>query len=279
MRDGRRRWTQFGTAPLLTNRAFYWNGTTMQQIGTLGGTASIGEAINAKNQIVGYSTTSGDAEHHGFLWQNGLMQDLGTLGGRFSFAVAINNSGQVIGFSEMADKEVRAFLWENGKMRQVRDLIAANDPLKSVVELGDAIDINNLGQIVARGLNAENRPRAYLLSPSYKVTSFISPSTDSSKLGSTVRIAVGLLDAVNTRISDSRAMLLASAPCRVVVLASGAQTLAKKCMTYDAAANQFFFNWNLRTTGTGIATIEVRVNYGAPGPLKTIKSKTITITG
>jgi hypothetical protein len=49
-------------------------------------------------------------------------------------------------------------------------------------------------------------------------------------------------------------------------------------MAYDATTNQFFFKWKLGATGTGTATIEVRVNYGAPGPLKTIKQKTISIT-
>jgi hypothetical protein len=58
---------------------------------------------------------------------------------------------------------------------------------------------------------------------------------------------------------------------------SGAQTLAAKCMSYDAAANQFFFDWTLSAAGMGTATIEVRVNYGAPGPLKTLKTKNITI--
>jgi hypothetical protein len=48
-------------------------------------------------------------------------------------------------------------------------------------------------------------------------------------------------------------------------------------MTYDAGANQFFFNWKLNSAGTGPATIEVRVNYGAPGPLKALKTKNITI--
>jgi hypothetical protein len=48
-------------------------------------------------------------------------------------------------------------------------------------------------------------------------------------------------------------------------------------MSYDAAANQFFFDWTLSAAGMGTATIEVRVNYGAPGPLKTLKTKNITI--
>jgi hypothetical protein len=49
-------------------------------------------------------------------------------------------------------------------------------------------------------------------------------------------------------------------------------------MQYNLAANEFQFDWQLGSAGTGAATIEVRVKYGAPGPLETIKTKAITIT-
>jgi hypothetical protein len=49
-------------------------------------------------------------------------------------------------------------------------------------------------------------------------------------------------------------------------------------MQYDLATNEFHFDWKLGSAGTGAATIEVRVKYGAPGPLQTIKTKAITIT-
>jgi hypothetical protein len=164
-------------------------------------------------------------------------------------------------------------------MHELNTLVDSQDPLKSGTTLRNGIAINSLGQIVASGLNANGNVRNYLLSPRYKLTKILGPATNSVVVGSTVRIAVGLLGAENVRIPDSRAKLLASAPCRVQIRVSGAQTLAKTCMKYDAATNEFFFNWQVGSAGTGSATVEVRVNYGAPGPLKAIRTKAITITG
>jgi probable HAF family extracellular repeat protein len=51
----------------------------MQDLGTLGGTSSAGNAINAAGQITGYANTVGDAAQHAFLYTNGAMVDLNTL--------------------------------------------------------------------------------------------------------------------------------------------------------------------------------------------------------
>lgn len=80
-------------------RAFLFDGTTMQDIGTLGGTSStIGNAINASGSIAGTSPTAG-GQAHAFLYNGTTMQDLGTLGGTTSSGLAINASGQVAGTS------------------------------------------------------------------------------------------------------------------------------------------------------------------------------------
>ena len=52
----------------------------MQDLGTLGGTSSVGVAINASGQVTGYADTAG-GDTHAFLWDGTRMQDLGTLGG------------------------------------------------------------------------------------------------------------------------------------------------------------------------------------------------------
>jgi hypothetical protein len=49
-------------------------------------------------------------------------------------------------------------------------------------------------------------------------------------------------------------------------------------MNYNATTNEFWFEWKLLGTGTGTVTIDARVNYGAPGPLKVRKVKNITVT-
>jgi hypothetical protein len=91
------------------------------------------------------------------------------------------------------------------------------------------------------------------------------------------QIAIAVLDSVGARIPDGRAVLLTAAPCRVKVSAAGAQSLASTCMKYERTTNEFYFDWKLDSLGTGTATIDVRVNYGAPGPLKVRKTRSISI--
>src|SRR5207247_8036664 len=91
-------------------------------LGTLGGSDSAALAVNARGQVVGYSSmTRYGAETHAFSWtQAGGMIDLGTLGGMNSLAEAVNDRGQVVGWSDTpADTGVgvaccsvsRAFSW------------------------------------------------------------------------------------------------------------------------------------------------------------------------
>jgi len=64
-------------------RAFFYDGTTAKDIGTLGGLTASGLAINNQDQIAGYSRTA-DGFEHAFRYANGTMTDLGTLGGDYS---------------------------------------------------------------------------------------------------------------------------------------------------------------------------------------------------
>jgi probable HAF family extracellular repeat protein len=92
----------------------------MQNLGTLGGTSSHGNAINASGQVTGSASTG--VASHAFLWEGSTMQDLGTLGGRSSEGRAINDSGQVTGFSDTTDQPFgsrRAFLWDGTAMQDL----------------------------------------------------------------------------------------------------------------------------------------------------------------
>ena len=93
---------------------------TVTDLGTLGGTESFGNGLNAGGQVAGASYTTGDAAYHAFLWKpatpngaSGTKTDLGTLGGTQSFGNGLNASGQVTGESfTTGDAATHAFLWK-----------------------------------------------------------------------------------------------------------------------------------------------------------------------
>jgi len=130
----------------------------MQDLGTLGGTYSYANAINASGQVVGWASTG--PEHHAFLYSDGAMQDLGTLGGIYSYAKAINASGQVVGWSTGLGPE-HAFIYSEGLMTDLNTFLPAN----SGWTLLRANAINDSGQIVGYGDSPYGDKRAYLLTP------------------------------------------------------------------------------------------------------------------
>ena len=75
----------------------------MQDLGTLGGTSSVGCRHQRLGAGDGRRRTRPTVHTHAFLWDGTTMQDLGTLGGTVSSGVAINDSGQVTGFAMTAD--------------------------------------------------------------------------------------------------------------------------------------------------------------------------------
>jgi probable HAF family extracellular repeat protein len=115
----------------------------MQDIGTLGGGASEGVAINSNGQVTGDSLTRTTGEH-AFLYSNGVMQDLGTLGGAVSFGTAINENGQVVGWSRTSSVSDHAFLYVNGMMQDLGTLVGGNNIRTSSYANG----INASGQVV-----------------------------------------------------------------------------------------------------------------------------------
>lgn len=92
---------------VLPRRAFRWTDVSgMQDLGTLGGTYSSGEAISADSSVVtGYSQTAGGFER-AFRWTSeGGMQELGTLGGLRSNGYGISADGSVIVGNTTLDPE------------------------------------------------------------------------------------------------------------------------------------------------------------------------------
>ena len=141
-----------------TAHAFLYSGSTMKDLGTLGGSWSSAWAINDSGQIVGDSGTAGGAPH-GFLYSGSTMTDLGTLGGGYVYTRDINSSGQVVGHSAIdhsASITYHAFLYSS-----------------SMIDLGTlggkqsfASGINDIGQVVGSANVQNGALHAFLYSGS-----------------------------------------------------------------------------------------------------------------
>ncbi len=110
---------------------------SISDVGTLGGTYSVGHGINSWGQIVGGSYTTGDALLRPFLHGQSGMVDLGTLGGVIGYGNAINLAGYITGYS-YTPAGYRAFLYRYGSMVDLGTLGGSDSA---------ANGINTVGQI------------------------------------------------------------------------------------------------------------------------------------
>ena len=120
----------------------------MTDLGTLGGTASIGLGINGLGHVVGYSNLVPAGASVATLWRDGsvinMTPDLAA--GQGSSARAINDNGQAIVQISYGD----GFLWENGVRTPLGDLGGGFGSFPQ--------DINNAGQIVGSASDAGAGP-------------------------------------------------------------------------------------------------------------------------
>ena len=109
-------------------RAWFYDGKSLRDIGTLGGSQSFAYGLNDVGEVAGYSYLAGDATYHAFKWsQRSGMRDLGTLAGMggSAFSVSgqyqpINHRGQVAGASSTQGGAILPCLWTPGE--GMRDL-------------------------------------------------------------------------------------------------------------------------------------------------------------
>jgi hypothetical protein len=94
------------------------------------------------------------------------------------------------------------------------------------------------------------------------------------RAGSTVPVRFRLTDAGGRPLPDAVAALLTlpGPLCQVEVTAAGAQSLAPTCVRYDAARDQFTYDWRTsRSGGTGAVRLTVRVAVtGGPAQTRTV---------
>jgi probable HAF family extracellular repeat protein len=119
----------------------------MTDLGSLGGTLGLANALNNRGQVVGFSTTAGDLTFRPFIWQRGVLTDIGTLGGDNGSAGWINEAGQVVGTADLADGTYHAFVWWKGKITDLGTV--GSDPC-SVGTL-----INSSGQVIGASTDCQ----------------------------------------------------------------------------------------------------------------------------
>jgi MYXO-CTERM domain-containing protein len=87
------------------------------------------------------------------------MLDIGGFGGNDSYALGINDAGSVVGAANDDAGGYHAFLYSAGKFQDLNDLIDSSLGWT----LTSAADINDKGQIAARGCRAGNQCADLLL--------------------------------------------------------------------------------------------------------------------
>jgi probable HAF family extracellular repeat protein len=202
-----------------TYHAFLKTGSTLTDLGTLGGAGSSqASGLNNIGQVVGTAPLPGNAASHAFLYSGALpLYDLGTLEGVQSSALAINDAGQVVGWAYTATAQ-HAFLY------------AGSLPLRDLGTLGGANSqaeaLNKSTQIVGWAETPSGEQRAFLWNAGQMI--------DLNGLftlgqGATLKDATGINDGgqIAANGSDGHAYLLALPfPVPPVIMSSSTGTVS-----------------------------------------------------
>jgi probable HAF family extracellular repeat protein len=125
-----------GTYKLNTGypRAFFWDGTSIRDIGDLGGGVSNGQGINSAGHITGFSI-NGNGYARAFLWNGTTMTDIGALPGDLqSNGMAINDADHITGTSSSG-----AFFWNGSAMQNIGTIPGGMYPIGTGINNADII--------------------------------------------------------------------------------------------------------------------------------------------
>jgi probable HAF family extracellular repeat protein len=118
-------------------------------------------AVNAAGDVVGACVLA-NFHRHACLWKGGGVVDLGALpDAAWSKAFGINDAGVAVGQSGGEGHAPHAVVFRDGQVMSLNTLTT----LPSGVRLDVAITINDAGQIVAQGKDANGRRHSYWLEP------------------------------------------------------------------------------------------------------------------
>jgi probable HAF family extracellular repeat protein len=147
-----------------THHGFLWDRGTLTDLGTLGGDDSEANWISDSGFVVGRADVPGSQSHHAFLWKNGVMTDLGVVDSfPCSTAFSVNSNGQVVGETGICGQGggPSFFSEHGGPMVDVNTLVLPG----SDIEVVDAFQINDRGEIAGGGLLPNGDIHAVLLVP------------------------------------------------------------------------------------------------------------------
>ncbi len=140
----------------LPDRAFFYQGGQMRDLGTLGGAWARATAVNNLDQVVGMSANA-SGEARAFLYADGGMTDLSALvpGNVPITPFDIDYRGGITG-SWVIDGEPRAFLYRDGQWTDLGDIGGLNATGRRINDwvTGDATRVDN--RIAAFIWNPEN---------------------------------------------------------------------------------------------------------------------------
>ncbi|HEV2212608.1 MAG TPA: hypothetical protein VGS99_04605, partial [Gammaproteobacteria bacterium] len=150
--------------------AVMWDEGRVIDMGNIGGNAwNTPMDMNDRGEAVGFADLSGDPTgnnptFHAFFWARGqAMVDLGTLpGDAISEALGINNRGEIVGLSFGAGfSHPQAVIWIHGQIFNLNSMVSNG----STMNLIDAQEINDRGEITGQGVDTSGNTPAFLLVP------------------------------------------------------------------------------------------------------------------
>ena len=161
--------------------AFFFDGSKLVDLGTLGGGNSSATGLNDAGDVVGSAQTAG-GESHAFVWTQALgLADIGA-----ASPAAINNAGQVVGGAGRATGssyggplafswtptsgfvDIGALLW-SGHRSLPSIATAVNDAGQVIGTLGgdrsDAVAVNQDGTVIGNSFTADGAQHAFIWQP------------------------------------------------------------------------------------------------------------------
>ena len=175
------------SADFTGEHAVLWRGSTITDLGTLGGNYSQAIGINNAGQIVGIAAAVTNGPFQAFLYQDGKMTALGALpGGTVADSVAsgIDSAGLIVGMTGPAGGRTEATIWNGTTATDLNTLVVGELPTNYY--LTDAIAISPNGNILAAGLNAQTGQQIRLF-----VLTHAAPEIDSTSAAGALTLLIG----------------------------------------------------------------------------------------